>query len=189
MTPDDAWFALGLDSLPATFDDSPFDYQGADQKSKSVIIEDERWEADMSDQPIQERLFSEYPHVTYHVDSFDAAGYGTMENPEKRIPADFRDSNVITSQVASGPHRGKHTIALDLDVPAVLIPSSTGGHSHLYIDIAPADWSKIEPLLNALAEAGVIEHGYAAASINRRHTALRMPWIRKPTPVVVDPPF
>lgn len=29
----------------------------------------------------------------------------------------------------------KHTILLDLDVPAKLVPSTTEGHSHLYIDI------------------------------------------------------
>ena len=74
----------------------------------------------------------------------------------------------------------RHMVLLDLDVPAHLVPSSTYGHSHLYIDVpggVPADvyWE----LVRALAKAGVIEPGYAGVSEERGYTALRLPWIHK----------
>lgn len=128
-----------------------------------------------------EALFSKWPHMTYHLDSFDVMGYGTNEQPELRVPAPFAESNVVTSLITEGPHEGKHTVALDLDVPAVLVPSSTPGHSHLYID-AEMTWEQYQKLLTALAEAGVVEGGYVGASIARGHTSLRMPWIHKPLP-------
>ena len=84
-----------------------------------------------------------------------------------------------------------HALLLDLDVPAWLIPSSTEGHSHLYVDVKIPSrhyW----PLLDALADAGVIQRGYANSSKHRGGTALRLPWVKKgepsdiaPTPAVV----
>jgi hypothetical protein len=40
-------------------------------------------------------------------------------------------------------------------------------------------WHTYKRLLVALADAGVIEHGYANVSVARRFTALRLPWIKK----------
>jgi len=40
-------------------------------------------------------------------------------------------------------------------------------------------WRKLGALLVALAEAGVIEEGYLKASLERGHTALRLPWVKK----------
>jgi hypothetical protein len=37
-----------------------------------------------------------------------------------------------------------------------------------------------ESLLNALANAGVIERGYASASIERGFSCVRLPWVKKP---------
>jgi hypothetical protein len=73
---------------------------------------------------------------------------------------------------------GSQKLMIDIDVPAYLIPSSTRGHSHLYID---KDMDKEEwlALLIALRNAGIIEHGYAGASIQRGYTALRLPWVSK----------
>lgn len=78
-------------------------------------------------------------------------------------------------------HEGtRHMLLLDLDVPAYLVESSTQGHSHLYVDVPygiPEDvyWR----LIDVLAEAGVIEPGYANVSKERGYTALRLPWIHK----------
>jgi hypothetical protein len=85
-------------------------------------------------------------------------------------------ANLVSSELKD--ERGTHTVALDLDIPARLVPSSTPGHSHLFIDIE-LDWPKYERLLKALAEAGIIESGYVAVSIERQATHLRLPWIRK----------
>jgi hypothetical protein len=92
-------------------------------------------------------------------------------------PADsLATANVITSQVAGAP--GMHKVAIDIDLPAVLIPSTTPGHYHLYIDQIMS-WEVYTRLLDALAIAGVIEFGYARASKIRGCTSLRLPWIKK----------
>lgn len=71
-----------------------------------------------------------------------------------------------------------HKVLIDLDVPAMLVPSSTEGHSHLYIDVK-APWPKIEALLHALVDVGAVEPGYMNASVERQGTRLRVPWLNK----------
>lgn len=73
----------------------------------------------------------------------------------------------------------KHRPVLDIDIPAALIPSSTPGHSHLYID-KPLTWDQYENLLWALVDCGIIESGYASASVARGYTSARLPWVKKP---------
>lgn len=74
----------------------------------------------------------------------------------------------------------RHIVALDLDIPAHLVPSHTEGHSHLYIDVpggvAHSDYME---LLELLGRIGVIEPGYAEVSRKRGHTDLRLPWVAK----------
>lgn len=72
----------------------------------------------------------------------------------------------------------RHAVILDLDVPAYLVPSSTEGHSHLYIDVKCSREDYFN-LLHALADCGVIEEGYARASEAKGATFLRLPWVKK----------
>jgi len=74
--------------------------------------------------------------------------------------------------------RDSHKPILDIDFPAKLVPSSTEGHFHLYLD-KELSWEQYEKLLRALADAGIIEQGYANASIERRYSAARLPWVKK----------
>lgn len=90
---------------------------------------------------------------------------------------------VVTSEVADRDTKWKpatdlHKPVLDLDIPAVLLPSSTEGHFHLYID-KEMSWKSYKKLLTVLAEVGIIEEGYLRASVARKHTAVRLPWIKK----------
>lgn len=87
-------------------------------------------------------------------------------------------AEAVSSLLEDDPYVPRHTIALDLDVPAALIPSSTPGHSHLYIDVA-LTWNDYKRLLILLGELEVLEEGYVRASLARRATFLRLPWIRK----------
>lgn len=84
------------------------------------------------------------------------------------------EDNVITSVVADG--FGKvHAPVLDLDFPARLVPSSTPGHFHLYLDGILVGHEAFMRLLDALAEAGVVSHAYAGYSKQRGYTAVRAP--------------
>jgi hypothetical protein len=71
-----------------------------------------------------------------------------------------------------------HMVVLDLDGPAALIPSTTPGHHHLFIPTC-INWETYARLLDALADAGVLEPGYVEASKRRGFTAVRLPWVSK----------
>lgn len=94
-----------------------------------------------------------------------------------------REAPVHEALVASSEThiQGVHRPVLDLDVPAQLVPSTTPGHHHLYIDV-DMSWPTYKRLLRALAKAGVIEAGYAKASIHRGASFVRLPWVRKVGP-------
>lgn len=92
------------------------------------------------------------------------------------------EANVITSKEKSTHGQEDsddfHKIILDLDVPATLIPSSTEGHFHLYIDY-DLHWDDYVELLEALAKTGLLEEGYVEASKREGYTSARLPWVRK----------
>lgn len=84
------------------------------------------------------------------------------------------------------PKRGHHIVAIDLDIPAYCEASSTPGHGHLYIDV-DLPWFQYERLLNVLSECGIVEEGYARVSIERGHTDLRLPWVKKQVAAMANP--
>ena len=119
---------------------------------------------------------SKYPHRHFQVmdkmaDSNDPDSWVS----DLRL-ASLDNAHVWTSKIRGEP--GMHTVMIDLDVPAKLVPSTTPGNSHLYIDV-PLPWRKYRKLLAALGEAGILQEGYVKASIIRRCTALRLPWVKK----------
>lgn len=94
-------------------------------------------------------------------------------DPErKRAP--YEAANLVSSLT----ERGLHAPVLDLDFPARLVPSSTPGHFHLYLDVEMA-WEVYEKLLGALAEAGVLESGYVHAMLGRGATYVRREGVLK----------
>lgn len=93
------------------------------------------------------------------------------------VPID--EANVVTSEAEYLP--GWHYPVLDIDFPCELVPSTTPGHFHLYLDRA-IQWPDYEALLDALADAQIIERGYAEAAMRRQRTDVRLPWISKPGP-------
>lgn len=86
-------------------------------------------------------------------------------------------SNLVGSQLKDSD---LHAPALDIDVPHSLTPSSTPGHGHLFIDV-PMPWKKYKKLLKVMGECGILEKGYVDASIRRKGSFLRLPWIKKVT--------
>lgn len=71
-----------------------------------------------------------------------------------------------------------HAPVIDVDIPIAVIPSSTPGHFHLYID-KPMFWDQYVDLLDALERAGIVQHGFVHHSIQRKKSVLRMPWVNK----------
>lgn len=107
----------------------------------------------------------------------DGDDYAT--SPQGEVCDVFDGANVVTSKrTDSRDGIERHAVLLDLDVPAVIIPSSTEGHGHLYIDV-DCSWGNYRNLLDALARCGVIESGYAQASKRKGASYLRLPWVKK----------
>lgn len=95
---------------------------------------------------------------------------------ERRIPVKTEAEAVIVSSRITGTNN--HTAMLDIDIPAALLPSSTYGHFHLYID-QPMTWRKYKRFLRGAMKAGIIEKGFYRASVRRKHSALRLPGVKK----------
>lgn len=100
-----------------------------------------------------------------------------------RLTTSLGEATTVTSVVADswlatdgGPVM--HRPVLDIDLPVHVTPSSTPGHHHLFID-KQMTWATYSTLLLALVDAGIIERGYAEASIDRGRTDVRLPWIKK----------
>jgi hypothetical protein len=93
---------------------------------------------------------------------------------EKRDQVPEMEANVVSSLTTDG----RHMPALDLDVPASLLPSSTPGHWHLYIDV-PMSWWRYRRLLHQLYKAGIIEKGFYELAMSRKQTFVRRPGITK----------
>lgn len=108
------------------------------------------------------------PRTTYRLGRND-------EGVETRTPTTPQDSDVVSSALPGG----QHAPCIDIDVPMTVVPSSTPGHGHLYIDV-PMTWEDYERLLTVMAEVGIVEQGYLRASRTRKATHLRLPWVAKP---------
>lgn len=112
----------------------------------------------------------------FKVTTWDEDSSVTYSSEVRQPATSVMDANISTSLREDLPEY--HALLLDLDIPAWLIPSSSEGHSHLYVD-ARIPQDTYFQLLDALADAGVIQRGYAEASKRRGGTALRLPWIKK----------
>lgn len=85
-----------------------------------------------------------------------------------------RDSfNLIGSLTETGTHMP----VIDLDIPARLIPSSTHGHHHLYID-KELTKEQYDELLFVMHKIGLIETGVYRAFCQSGLTQVRPPWNR-----------
>lgn len=130
----------------------------------------------------------------YHVIDWgndDSQTKGENRPGDRAFVTALQDANVVTSRHIEvdpldafgeeGGHAGaRHALVLDIDHPSWLMPSTTPGHFHLYVDVPGGITNeKYTTLLTALADAGVIEWGYASASIARGWTSVRLPWIQK----------
>lgn len=118
----------------------------------------------------------------FKVTTWDEDSSVTYSREEREPAPSIAEANVSTSirEDCGSDEVPQHAVLLDLDVPAWLVPSSTPGHSHLYVDVCVPQPTYFR-LLDVLAEAGVIQHGYANSSKHRGGTALRLPWIKKET--------
>lgn len=84
------------------------------------------------------------------------------------------DANLVSSLTEFGTHM----LTIDVDHPALLVPSSSPGHCHLFID-TPMDWRSYRKLLKALYKAGIIGRNAYWRSLDRGASFVRPPGIFK----------
>lgn len=109
----------------------------------------------------------------------DWGAYGADD--QRQATDELTDAVVVSSRVHDtrfDTDGGLHVVALDIDHPAWVVPSTRPGHYHLYID-KRMSWLTYQQVIAALVVAGVVEDGYAHLSDERGATHLRLPWIRK----------
>jgi len=107
------------------------------------------------------------PHVHRFVKNLGAIEHSTYDGADSHVTVPAL-ANVITSEISPG----LHAPVLDLDFGARLVPSSTPGHFHLYLDKA-MPWDTYRELLYALSKAGIIETGWANASASNGFSCVR----------------
>jgi hypothetical protein len=105
----------------------------------------------------------------FKVPHIDSHGYASAIRAESED-----DANLISSECDDG----MHAPIFDLDFGAYLIPSSTQGNNHLYIE-KKITWTQYENILTALAEAGIIQDGWVRSARRDKRAYLRLPHIRK----------
>lgn len=100
---------------------------------------------------------------------YEAGGSGYVQVEE-------HEANLISSKLVGSK---LHSPVLDIDYQIRAVPSTTEGHFHLYLDGLQMSWWKYKILLRVLAFTGVIEPGYAGASIAQKGSHVRTPWTKK----------
>jgi hypothetical protein len=91
------------------------------------------------------------------------------------VEDDPMKANLVSSRIGDSKY---HSPVLDIDMPCRLLPSSSPGHHHLYVD-HPMEWDTYRLLLQSMAQAGLLEWGFVAASVEQGYSTVRAPWVKK----------
>jgi len=96
--------------------------------------------------------------------------------PEQRKKVTYDEANLISSRVDDGYGgvSSYHRPVLDIDLPIAVVPSSTLGHSHLFIN-KELTTDQYQRLLEVLRDTGIIEHGYMKQFNILGETCVRTP--------------
>lgn len=94
---------------------------------------------------------------------------------EVEHPCEPEIANIVCSDTNVA---NMHLPVIDFDFDAQLVPSSTQGHHHLYIN-KPVTKRQYKRLLKAMVKAGLVEKGYCTSFKHRGYTAVRKPGVHK----------
>jgi hypothetical protein len=98
---------------------------------------------------------------------------------DHRTEAGPEQANLISSHAfTSVDGVTYHYPMIDLDLNAALIPSSTEGHFHLYLN-RTISHDKYRKMLEAMVEAGIVQKGILGQFDKYGSTTLRLPHIKK----------
>jgi hypothetical protein len=92
-------------------------------------------------------------------------------------PKETEDMNGA-NLIGSATHQGTHAPVFDFDFPAYLLPSSSPGKFHLYLE-KEISWESYMDVLEAMVNAGLLEPGWVDSGINHGTLLLRPPGVVK----------
>lgn len=95
------------------------------------------------------------------------------EDPD-RVPSEHGYATLVGSKLENG----NHMPAIDLDLPCALVPSSTPGHFHLYIN-KEMSYGQMLNIIQAMTDAGVVQPGFNRFSRERGESFVRYPGVTK----------
>jgi hypothetical protein len=90
------------------------------------------------------------------------------------FPADHDTATLVTSLLPNG----RHMPVIDIDMTSMLLPSSTPGHYHLYIN-QEMTWKQFLKMLKAMTDAGVVQEGFYQHTKRRGRAFVRYPGVTK----------
>lgn len=94
-----------------------------------------------------------------------------------KVVENLEDANLIDSRIPGKP--GFHLPIFDFDgMDCTLVPSSTPGNAHLYIN-KEVEFEKFLKVLEAMAEAGLIQWGFYRLTKLRGAAYARKPGVKK----------
>lgn len=138
--------------------------------------------------PLRDMLskMSRYAGINWEGEDYDPDDDGRYSVQDVEDTEAFGSHTHTSTDLLGGDTVTRHhMLALDIDVPAILRPSSTPGHHHLLVDLDIPEEDLFE-FLDAAVKIGLIEEGYAEVSKSRGETFVRAPWVRKGQPVDPD---
>lgn len=95
------------------------------------------------------------------------------EDPE-RVKSEHGYATLVSSKLPDG----NHMPVIDLDLPCMLVPSSTSGHFHLYIN-QEMSWGQFLNMLQMMTDAGVVQPGFNRFTRERGQAFVRYPGVTK----------
>lgn len=94
---------------------------------------------------------------------------------QKYIECNPTEANLISSAVVG---RETHCPVIDIDHRVYILPSTTPGNSHLYID-KDISWDGYKKILDAFLEVGLIQKAWYDDAIACKMSFVRPPWVSK----------
>lgn len=107
-------------------------------------------------------------------DSMDSDTEFEVHKNDRRVVR-YDEANLISSLSSNTTW---HRPIIDIDIPAALVPSSTPGHNHLYIDCLISSHA-YGALLTALEAAGIVQGGIVRQFNLLGETVVRAPHVKK----------
>ena len=102
-----------------------------------------------------------------------------VEEATKTVKTEVdKEQGIEPNLFGSKVNNNIHMPMFDIDYSAELIPSSTKGHFHLYLN-RPVTWFRYRMVLRAMWKAGLIEKGVYLGALHYKEVYLRKPGVKK----------